>query len=121
MEAVAPYGERSGVRSGPVGELLGADREPRQDSSSLDAPRHHRAMSDGVRAELGETSDPRRLVPGDPAAVAGTATALRARAAALAEAGAGLERIGTVDGWSGPAGDAFRAKFRGQPGNWRQA
>jgi Putative T7SS secretion signal domain len=72
-------------------------------------------------AELGETNDPTRLVPGDPAAVSATVKALRTRADALEEAGVGLKRINTVDGWSGPAGDAFRAKFQGQPGSWLQA
>lgn len=72
-------------------------------------------------AELGETNDPRQLVPGDPATVRATATALRNRADALEQAGIGLRRIDTIDGWSGSAGDAFRAKFQGQPGEWLQA
>jgi hypothetical protein len=72
-------------------------------------------------AELGETDDPRQLVPGDPAAVTVTAKALRKRADALDEAGIGLKRIDTTDGWSGPAGEAFRAKFQGVPGDWLQA
>jgi hypothetical protein len=71
-------------------------------------------------AELGETNDPRRLVPGTPAAISATAKALRSKADALEQAGVGLTRIGTMDGWSGPAGDAFRAKFQGQPGSWLQ-
>jgi len=72
-------------------------------------------------AELGETNDPRQLVPGNPAAIGATAKRLRSRADALEQAGVGLKRIDTVDGWSGPAGDAFRAKFQGQPGGWLQA
>jgi uncharacterized protein YukE len=72
-------------------------------------------------AELGEVNDPRLLVPGNPAAVSATAKALRTRADALEQAGAGLKRIGTADGWSGQAGEAFRAKFQGQPGGWLQA
>jgi hypothetical protein len=72
-------------------------------------------------AELGETNDPRQLVPGNPAAVTGTANALRTRADALEKAGVGLKRIDTTDGWSGPAGEAFRAKFQGVPGDWLQA
>ena len=72
-------------------------------------------------AELGETNDPRRLVPGNPAALGATAKRLRSKADALEQAGVGLKRIDTVDGWSGPAGDAFRAKFRGQPDGWLQA
>jgi hypothetical protein len=72
-------------------------------------------------AELGETNDPRQLVPGNPAAIGATAKRLRSRADALEQAGVGLKRIDTVDGWSGPAGDAFRVKFQGQPGGWLQA
>ena len=71
-------------------------------------------------AELGETGDPQQLVPGDPAAVSATARVLRTRADALERAGIGLKRIDTTDGWSGPAGDAFRTKFQGIPGDWRQ-
>jgi len=72
-------------------------------------------------AELGGTNDPRELVPGNPAAVTATAAALRTRADAFEKAGVGLQRIDTVDGWSGPAGEAFRTKFQGQPGSWLQA
>lgn len=72
-------------------------------------------------AELGETNDPRQLVLGNPAAISVAAKALRSKADALEQAGVGLKRIDTVDGWSGPAGDAFRAKFQGQPGSWLQA
>jgi hypothetical protein len=71
--------------------------------------------------ELGETGDPRDLVPGDPTTIRATAQALRARGDSLHQAGAGLQRIDTADGWSGPAGDAFRAKFQGQPGKWLEA
>lgn len=72
-------------------------------------------------SELGETNDPRDLVPGDAGSVTATAQALRARGEALRQAGIGLQRIDTTDGWSGSAGDAFRAKFQGQPGNWLEA
>jgi hypothetical protein len=72
-------------------------------------------------AELGETEDPKALVPGNAAAVGGTARALRARGGELTLAGKGLQRIDTADGWSGDAADAFRAKFHGQPGKWLEA
>lgn len=68
--------------------------------------------------ELGETEDPKQLVPGHPASVTTTLTAMRSYGDALHQAGAGLSRIDTTDGWSSPAGDAFRAKFHGQPGKW---
>ncbi|MFF5295661.1 WXG100 family type VII secretion target [Paractinoplanes globisporus] len=72
-------------------------------------------------AELGETDDPRALVPGDATAIVATAQQLRARGDALHEAGTGLRRIDTGDGWSGRAADAFRARFQGQPGRWLEA
>jgi hypothetical protein len=72
-------------------------------------------------AELGETDDPRQLVPGNSAALATVAQSMRTRANELERAGVGLSRIDTTDGWSGPAGDAFREKFKGQPGSWLQA
>jgi type VII secretion system ESX-1 substrate len=71
--------------------------------------------------DLGETQDPRELVPGDAGSVAATAQALRTRGDALLEAGSGLRRIDTSEGWSGAAADAFRARFRGQPGSWLEA
>jgi hypothetical protein len=72
-------------------------------------------------AELGETNDPRQLVPGNPAALATTVQSMRTWANELERAGVGLSRIDTTDGWSGPAGDAFREKFQGQPGGWLRA
>jgi hypothetical protein len=72
-------------------------------------------------AELGETEDPRALIPGDAVAIGATARSLRARGNELALAGKGLKRIDTADGWSGAAADAFRAKFQGQPGKWLEA
>jgi Putative T7SS secretion signal domain len=71
--------------------------------------------------ELGETNDPRELIPGDAGSVTATGQALRIRGDALRQAGSGLQRIDTTDGWSGAAGDAFRAKFHGQPGKWVEA
>ena len=72
-------------------------------------------------AELGETDDPKQLVAGNAANITATALALRTRAGELEQAGTGLSRIDTTEGWSGPAGDAFRAKFHGQPRSWLTA
>jgi hypothetical protein len=58
-------------------------------------------------AELGETQDPRAVVPGDPGAIAENAAVLRARARAAGEAGDGLRAIDT-GAWSGPAADAMQ-------------
>ena len=71
--------------------------------------------------DLGETQDPRELVPGDAGSIIASARALRTRGDVLLEAGSGLRRIDTSDGWSGAAADAFRARFRGQPGSWLEA
>jgi hypothetical protein len=72
-------------------------------------------------AELGETDDPKQLVPGNAANITATAQALRTRASELEQAGVGLSRIDSAEGWSGPAGDAFRGKFHGQPRSWLTA
>lgn len=71
--------------------------------------------------ELGGTSDPAALVPGDPAEVGGTAWGLETYGDALGDAGDGLARIDTEEGWRGAAGDAFRARFDGEPHKWLEA
>jgi hypothetical protein len=71
--------------------------------------------------DLGQTSDPAELIPGDAGSITRTVQALRTRGDALHQAGAGLRRIDTSDGWSGAAAEAFRARFRGQPGRWLEA
>jgi hypothetical protein len=68
-----------------------------------------------VVTQLGETSDPRALIPGDPAGIAEVAGRLYNYATLLTEAGNGLQRIDTESGWQGAAADAFRARFHGQP------
>jgi hypothetical protein len=72
-------------------------------------------------AELGQTSDPRELVPGDPDAVTRTVWALQAYGDVLIEAGQGLATIDTEDGWQGEAADAFRERFHGEPRRWIEA
>jgi hypothetical protein len=71
--------------------------------------------------QLGQTSDPVELIPGDPGSVALVAGQMYDYSALLTEAGNGLSRIDTADGWSGAAADAFRARFKGQPGAWLEA
>jgi hypothetical protein len=67
---------------------------------------------------LGETSDPLALIPGDPASIARVAGQMYGYSTVLAEAGNGLKRIDTTDGWKGAAGDAFRRRFHGEPERW---
>jgi exonuclease VII small subunit len=72
-------------------------------------------------AELGQTNDPKALIPGEPGTVNNTALELRDYGDLLALAGQGLQRIDTSAGWTGSAADAFRNVFHGQPGKWIQA
>ncbi|MER7079146.1 putative T7SS-secreted protein [Saccharopolyspora kobensis] len=72
-------------------------------------------------AELGTTTDPRALVPGFPDAVRETAAAMRAYGENLLEAGSGLQRIETSEGWEGEAADQFRSAFDGEPTKWLEA
>jgi len=75
-----------------------------------------------MTAELGQTNDPTALVPGSPDAVHNTAGSSQVYGNMLHdEAGAGLRRIDTTEGWQGSAGDAFRKVFHGQPGKWLTA
>lgn len=72
-------------------------------------------------AELGETSNPRELVPGTPDSLTATAQSLLAYGDVLIEAGEGLAKIDTENGWRGEAADAFRDRFHGQPARWVEA
>lgn len=64
------------------------------------------------------TADPASLIPGYPAGIQEIVLALDKYSELLVEAGRGLARIDTSDGWSGPAADAFRAIWHGQPKRW---
>lgn len=70
---------------------------------------------------LGQTSSPVDLIPGNPGAIAQVMTQLYDYGALLTEAGNGLSRLDTSSGWSGAAADAFRKRFTGQPEKWQQA
>jgi hypothetical protein len=70
---------------------------------------------------LGETNDPLALIPGNAASIARVAGQMYGYGAVLAEAGTGLKRIDTADGWKGAAGDAFRNRFHGEPERWLTA
>jgi hypothetical protein len=70
---------------------------------------------------LGETDDPLALIPGNPASIARVAGQMYGYSTVLAEAGDGLKRIDTTDGWKGAAGDAFRQRFHGEPERWLTA
>src|ERR687883_169339 len=70
--------------------------------------------------ELGQTSDPLQLIPGDPAAIRGNAQVLQARSGHAEQAGDGLVGIDT-GAWTGAAADAFRDKFSYEPNKWYSA
>ncbi|MEJ2862787.1 putative T7SS-secreted protein [Actinomycetospora flava] len=72
-------------------------------------------------AELGATEDPAALVPGNPIVLRTAGETYRRYAQMLGDAAAGLGRLGTPEGWSGPAADRFRAAFAPQPQRWQDA
>lgn len=69
-------------------------------------------------AELGQTSDPRELIPGDPGTLGTTADTLTRFGQALIQAGTGLGRLDD-GGWRGSAADAFHGFFDSEPGRWK--
>ncbi|WET82612.1 hypothetical protein P3102_16105 [Amycolatopsis sp. QT-25] len=71
-------------------------------------------------AELGETSDPRTLVPGDPEAIEENARVLHGRRQATGQVGDSLRRIDTGS-WTGPAATKFHDKFSYEPPKWLAA
>lgn len=67
--------------------------------------------------QLGQSTDPTDLVHGDPSAIEGTATRLRAFAAAFAETARGLRDLDTTY-WTGRAADAFRQRYQNYSPRW---
>lgn len=68
-------------------------------------------------AELGETGDPRALIPGDPEILRTSAGTMSRFGDSLVDAGTGLRRIDD-GGWRGGAAEAFHSSFDGQPEKW---
>lgn len=73
-----------------------------------------------VVGELAAASDPRELVPGDPAQVWEIAGNLGGVGAAFEEIGSGFRSIDD-GGWRGAAADAFRGLFERQPKRFLEA
>jgi hypothetical protein len=67
---------------------------------------------------LGQTNDPLDLIGGNAGSIAQVAGKIYGYSALLTEAGNGLKRIDTTDGWRGSAGDAFRDRFHGEVDRW---
>jgi hypothetical protein len=71
--------------------------------------------------ELGTTEDPAALVPGEPAVLRSASGTYQRYARMLGDAAAGLGRVGSPEGWSGPAANGFRAAFLPEPRRWQEA
>lgn len=73
-----------------------------------------------MAARLGETNDPKALIPGEPELITGD---LRRLVQTLRMVVAVGEDLGRIDpgGWSGDASTAFRSVFRSEPPRWFQA
>ncbi|WP_410607529.1 putative T7SS-secreted protein [Amycolatopsis sp. lyj-109] len=71
-------------------------------------------------AELGQTADPKALIPGDPPAVFENARVLSERAKTAHAVGDALRRIDT-GAWQGPAADKFHEDHQTEVPRWGQA
>ncbi|SEF27074.1 hypothetical protein SAMN05421837_103620 [Amycolatopsis pretoriensis] len=71
-------------------------------------------------AELGQTADPKALIPGDPAAVFENARVLSERAKTAHAVGDALRRIDT-GAWQGPAADRFHEDHQTEVPRWGRA
>ncbi|QPP07976.1 hypothetical protein G4Z16_17955 [Streptomyces bathyalis] len=72
-----------------------------------------------MAAQLGETRDPRELIPGNPEDLTGRADKLRARSKTLEGIGDDLGAI-RVPSWEGKASDAFWKDFSPQKARWHR-
>ncbi|MGH3973046.1 MAG: putative T7SS-secreted protein [Pseudonocardiaceae bacterium] len=68
-------------------------------------------------AELGQTTDPKALIGGDPGALRTTIATLNKFGGALTTGGDGLAKLDD-GGWTGQAADAFHEWFDGEPARW---
>lgn len=70
-----------------------------------------------MTAELGQTTDPKALIPGDPGAVEDHAKAIGRHSESFDQVGSDLKKVDVVS-WTGKAGDAFRESFAQEPPKW---
>lgn len=68
-------------------------------------------------AELGQTDDPKELIPGEPDKVTTAADDLRAKADIMDAVASDLGNVRIPD-WEGPASSAFWDRFTPEKGNW---
>lgn len=71
-------------------------------------------------AELGETTDPKALIPGEPGEIRTSTVHLTTYGDTMLEIGNGLNRLDT-GGWTGKAADAFHTRFHDEPQRWLDA
>jgi hypothetical protein len=67
--------------------------------------------------ELGQTGDPRALIPGEPDVIEADAAALAQHARRTEQVGQGLRRV-DVGRWEGAAGGGFAATWANEPVKW---
>lgn len=67
--------------------------------------------------ELGQTGDPRALIPGEPEVIEADAAALAQHARRTEQVGQGLRRV-DVGRWEGAAGGGFAASWANEPVKW---
>ncbi|WP_158890772.1 putative T7SS-secreted protein [Amycolatopsis anabasis] len=72
-----------------------------------------------MSAELGQSSDPKALIPGNPEAVFENARVLRARARSATATGEALKRIDT-GGWQGQASNKWHDEHQTEVPRWLQ-
>jgi hypothetical protein len=72
-----------------------------------------------MAARLGETNDPKALIPGEPELITGDLRRLVQTLRMVVAVGEDLGRI-EPSGWSGDASTAFRSVFRSEPPRWLQ-
>ncbi|UKY51092.1 putative T7SS-secreted protein [Streptomyces inhibens] len=70
--------------------------------------------------ELGETKDPKGLIPGDAGAIEGVARALKKQSGKFETVAQGLGAV-RISGWNGAASDQFWEKLSGEKKNWLYA
>ncbi|WP_281287666.1 putative T7SS-secreted protein [Amycolatopsis rhizosphaerae] len=68
-------------------------------------------------AELGETDDPKQLVPGEPGEIRKSLAHLVVYGDTMLKIGDGLKKLDT-GGWTGKAADAYHERFSAEPGRW---
>jgi hypothetical protein len=69
-------------------------------------------------AELGQTLDPRQLIPGSPESVEDLAATWQQRASLAEETGTSLRRFPAPEGWTGASADAFESRVQSVGSRW---